>query len=87
LSRKLTYPCVIESESKEWELKVEVLVDLRSGGVNVSLVVADILVTSLVVEPVEEVRPNLREPLGRDDVWLSIVLVGGCGQHSAINVS
>lgn len=54
---------------------------------DVPLVVSNVLTTSLIVEPIEEVATDLSESGVRDDVRLSIVLVGCSGQYSTVYVS
>lgn len=55
---------------------IEVLVQLRIGGVDVGLVVATVIVAALVKEPVHEVAPNLLQALGSHCVAVAIVPVG-----------
>lgn len=68
-----TYSRVIETETEERQLKVEVFVDLLVGCVNVSLLVAIIFRTSLVEKPVHELTSNKGQALRRDVVASSIV--------------
>lgn len=84
---KNIYPSIIKSKSKERQLEVEVLMDLRRGRVNVSLVVSQVLAATLVVEPVEEVGSDLIESGVRDDIGLAIVLVACGRKDSAVDVS
>lgn len=82
-----THSSVVESESKERQLKVEVLVNLRCGRVYIPLVVPKVLAPTLIVKPVHEVGPDLLKPLCCDDVRLSIVLVGGGWENATIDVT
>lgn len=69
------HPCVVESESVERQLVVEVLVELRIGGVNIPLVVtALIVIGSLVKEPVEEGASDLSQTLRSNYVALALVV-------------
>lgn len=81
-----TYTCVVKSEPKEGQLKVEVLMDLWRGGVYIPLVVSNILITTLVVEPVHEVRSDLLESLRCDNIGLAIVLIGGGREDTTVDV-
>lgn len=81
------YPGIVEAETEEGQLEIEVLVDLRRRGVYVALVITDVLIATLVVEPVQKVGADLRESLRGDDVRLSIVLVRRGWQHPAVDVS
>lgn len=58
-------------------MEVKIFVYLRCRRVYIALVVPDVLVAALVVEPVHEVGPDLSQALWCDDVGLPIVLVGG----------
>lgn len=81
-----TYSSIIEPKSKERQLKVEILVDLRSASVNIPLVISMVFVTTPIVEPVHEIPSNLSQSLLSDDVWLAIVLEGCGRQIAAVNV-
>lgn len=81
-----TYPSIIESKSKERQLEVKVLMNLWRGSMDVPLVVPDVLGATLVVEPVEEVSPDLSEPGVCDDVGLAIVLVGSRRENPTVDV-
>lgn len=84
---KSTHPSIIKPKPKERKLKVEILMDLGSGGVDVPLVVSDALVAALVVEPVHKVASDLGQPCIGNDVRLSIVLVARVREDSTIDVS
>lgn len=89
LSHIFPYPGVVETESEEWQLVVEVLVQLRIGGMNVFLVVTHlVIVGSLVKVPVHEVAADLLQSLRGDLVPRSIVTVrlGLFGGHAVLGV-
>lgn len=68
---------VVEAEAEEGQLKVEVLVQLRHGGVDVRLVVAVVAVATLVEEPVQEVAAQLLQTGRADRVAAAVVPVRG----------
>lgn len=88
-SHIFAYPGVVETEPEEWQLVVEVLVQLRIGGVNVLLVVTHLVfVGSLVKVPVHKVAADLLQSLRGDLVARSIVTVrlGLFGGHTILGV-
>lgn len=58
-SLQVTYSRVIEPEAKEWQLEVEVFVNLRHGRVYVRLIIAQVVVAALVEVPVHEFRSDV----------------------------
>lgn len=54
---------------------------------NISLIVSNVIVPSLIIEPVHEVVSDLSEALLCDDVCLAIVLIGGPWEHTSVYVS
>lgn len=58
---------------------------LRRRGVYVALIVANVLIAALVIEPVHEVGADLGQARLRDDVGLPVVLVRGRREDSAID--
>lgn len=71
-----THPGIVESESEERQLVVEILVQLWIGGVDVLLVVSHLIVIgSLVEEPVHEVAANLGQALSGNRVPWAIIAI------------
>ena len=54
-----THSGVVESESIERQLKIEVFVNLRNRGMNVMLVITIAIITTSVKETVQEFTANL----------------------------
>lgn len=79
---KKPYPGVVESEAVEGQLEVQILVQLRHGGMDVELVVATSSVHVLVEVPVHKVAPELRKTGGGYGV--SSGCRGVCGRRGDI---
>lgn len=68
---------VVESETEERQLKVEVLVQLRHRRMDVRLVVAVVVVAALIEEPVQEVAPQLRQTCRTERIAAAVVAMAG----------
>lgn len=76
----MTHPGIVEPETEERQLEVEILVNLRRRRVDVLLVVAPVFGTALVEVPVHELGADLRQALLRDAEGNAarIVMLGRC---------
>jgi hypothetical protein len=72
---RATYSCVIESKSEEWQLEVEIFVNLLIWSVDVSLKITRILRTTFVKEPVHEITSDLSKTFVCDCVAATVISV------------
>lgn len=68
-----TYSRVIESKSEEWQLEIEIFVHLRIRSVDILLVIAVVITTALIEEPVEEVSSKFSQSCRTYGETLTIV--------------
>lgn len=66
--RGTTYSGLIESESEKGQLKIEILIGLRCRGLNFLQIIALVIVTPLVEEPVHELGSDLSQSFPRQHV-------------------
>lgn len=66
-----TYSCVVETKSIKWQLKIEVFVELWVWCMNISLIVASVVVSAFIKIPIQEIFSKLCQTGG----WYAIALI------------
>jgi hypothetical protein len=54
-----THPGIVETKSIEWQLEIEIFVNLRHRSVYVFLIISQIVATASIKEPVHLIASNL----------------------------
>lgn len=54
-----SYSCIIESEAKERQLKIQIFVDLQRCRLQRCLIISYIIVAAFIEIPIHELRTNL----------------------------